>query len=1750
VDAAFGGSAGGKLLTQNAGGDAGTFEIHASNPSGATVTFTPEGLARYTLNDNGKLLVTGETGATVSVVFEHGGTLNSTSSDPARAGTFAADNIAADNFTLGAKLQTPALTIGDSGTGAGFVVAKAGLLSGVENIILKNGAKLDLATNSQSLAKISVPDANSRVEIAFDKGNHTVWDPLVVAFNSLELADGALLHFPNWESPLGDGGLGLTRIIADTTSVENNLRQNTLIRGIKLADIASETAIVKRADDTQYILLPFDQDFIWDGSDANTTEWKTGNWAKMGASANWHVNDEQPGLSDNDPSAVTFDTEQKKYILKNAIYEETETPSIADGTEIKITTPEGKSLFVLEFRGASKINYAISGEKINLTTGVAAADTQTDIINTGAANVTIKNNIDTPYDSPAGASKSATVNIGQEGTGNLVFEGEIRGPGVRYIINTTQPAAGETAGYIAFKGNNSFDRGLVLNGGVMLVGSNTAFGNSNGLFIWNDGVVKSIANTSGQNNTAEYHGLDNPYQLNPANTILTLDGDGSLAFKGHGAVMKNTTLDVKKSAATLTLGGYPNTTTNLDAAPEGATLTLTGAGKVAISATTVGEAGKNRTLTGGATNSSVAFDVPQITTGALTLHIQNAETTFASEHVYSQIDIGVNGGVVSKVTGTGPSSGAVVYFTKLITVNRGSNDVSTLTINNTKSMPTMFLQGIVNNGEVNIKTPTTITAPTEGPNQGKTIVETFADTDPNSGKSRVNILNQSVLTLNVPSSKDSTTYKGVITGDSGAFLAKSGAGKQILSGRNTYNGAGSYTNVNEGTLKITGVLGASADNTKADYEGKLAVSSGATLHFYQSENQTYSGTTQSDGIQGEIIISGSGAFTLAGSLSGIIDGNSAPVGDLTVNGGKLILDNTADTANNGIITLGQTTFGGGATLAGNGKITGNVSFAKNVTISPGNLGASDESYFGKIELNSAGTVEYDNIKYNINVAYDANNTPAAVGTLLSHTGTGSVVFSDGNTIDINGDWVKKDAPEYVILTAAGGIGSNGGGTDYKTTTFLEKNAIPDPHHFYSLSIKNDNKALVLTAVDAYYALYWGGEERTTTTNWADKDVPEGATKEFYRANVIAAVSDDTPLPDAPDYYFANGDIVIFADTPGTKIADSIINVHGNGVEPNTLVISGDGTNITFRGGAITIKPYERKGVDSFAEYAGPIPVALKVQGNAVARFENTVRSDENNEHTRGDDTLYINTGAKVYVGANGTVEIRKIDLGTRDDNPASPVLPGTLIFEKTASNQNLAYTGTISGAGHVELRGTDAAPVPFTLTGNQTHTGDTRVSGGTLEIVGGLGAVYDKETNTLTGYNYTGKIELTKSGNGIPGGIAFSGTGNTSAALPQTLSGTISGLPDTDLKIDSGGTFTIASDTDNTPHRHPKEGKTAAEYGHNTFQGNISVSENSELTISGRLNVVIETFDGGAQWGISYQHSQYGGNITVASGSTVNFTYNRDYQLYTGTLSGAGTLNINTGMPFYFNGKAHAWQGKTHIGANSAFHLTVPEDGSFGNGLAGSALTVSNGSALYVGGGGKIYTRDFQMEAGTRFVVNAGGFTIQAPDAGNIKFGAATGDNVTFVFRITGNDAGKETAQLAFATDNATGVELSGGKTLRVDYFGAIPFPSENGEWEGVFTLMSGLDTLGMGFNGVAGDTAREKGETLAAAIFTEKELNIKSERFSLFFTSDGKLMVEIALKTNVPEPWTYSLFSGVFIAGLALLHRRRKKSPGGMEIA
>jgi autotransporter-associated beta strand protein len=120
-----------------------------------------------------------------------------------------------------------------------------------------------------------------------------------------------------------------------------------------------------------------------------------------------------------------------------------------------------------------------------------------------------------------------------------------------------------------------------------------------------------------------------------------------------------------------------------------------------------------------------------------------------------------------------------------------------------------------------------------------------------------------------------TQLNGGISSTSTGVFTKSGNGKLILNGNNTYT---SPTTISAGTLEI----GASGRLGFGSYAGNIAINSLASLFIYSGTyNQTLSG-----------IISGTGALTQNGSGTLTLTGANTYTGETSVTAGQLIASKT------------------------------------------------------------------------------------------------------------------------------------------------------------------------------------------------------------------------------------------------------------------------------------------------------------------------------------------------------------------------------------------------------------------------------------------------------------------------------------------------------------------------------------------------------------------------------------------------------------------------------------------------------------------------------------------------------------------------------------------------------------------------------------------------------------------------------------------------------------------------------------------
>ncbi|MDR1497374.1 MAG: hypothetical protein LBS59_03015 [Puniceicoccales bacterium] len=594
----------------------------------------------------------------------------------------------------------------------------------------------------------------------------------------------------------------------------------------------------------------------------------------------------------------------------------------------------------------------------------------------------------------------------------------------------------------------------------------------------------------------------------------------------------------------------------------------------------------------------------------------------------------------------------------------------------------------------------------------------------------------------------------------------------------------------------------------------------------------------------------------------------------------------------------------------------------------------------------------------------------------------------------------------------------------------------------------------------------------------------------------------------------SGDLIFNGQISGINAG---VKVQGNGT--GKVILNGTNTftgGFTLESGTVLVGNNNAFGGGTLTHAGGSLGAtsagAVTVSNDYTITGDVTFVGDQDltfsgNVTLSGNRTLTSSTtgGAVVWLGANG----KTIN-----------VFGGTQLTLSGAGNFGLlgALAENIKlVVNHAANPGTAPSPLANTTiisyVGGASFKANLEILSGRVVSAGSMGENNNYTKDIILGENgvfqYTGTDVQTLSGKIKPGASGKYGT------LSNASTGTL---------IIAGRGFTNSNPVFGSYYQRE-----------NPFQGNLHASSGT-LQIAGPLGTVTETFDGGTSWQATYYHARYTGSMNIETGGTVEFAYNGDYQYASGAITGTGTLKINSGMPFYYAGNANNFAGTTTVAGGSIFHLNTPAGQSYGNGAG--AFRVKGGSVLYVGGGGKVHTQSFVMENNTTLVVNPGQFTIDAST--ELKFGELTSDNITLVFRLDTSDIdsfGAPNPKLT-VTGNGGSVVLNAGTTLRVDAFGYIPQPSQdNGlTFPGHFTLMDGLDTGAMAL------AAGVNVDALAEEIFGKDVLEILNSRFSLSFTTDGRLILEQTGYTNIPEPGTYGLFSGVFIVAFALVHRRRKK--------
>jgi fibronectin-binding autotransporter adhesin len=710
-----------------------------------------------------------------------------------------------------------------------------------------------------------------------------------------------------------------------------------------------------------------------------------------------------------------------------------------------------------------------------------------------------------------------------------------------------------------------------------------------------------------------------------------------------------------------------------------------------------------------------------------------------------------------------------------------------------------------------------------------------------------------------------------VTLDAASFSGFEALDKQLggvltLSGDHVYS---SGATIEAGTLQIgdggaSGTLGGDVTNN-------------AALVFNRTGTLALAG-----------LVSGTGTVTQTGTGTTVLSGNNSYAGATSVNAGTLIVDGDQSAA------TALTSVASGAALGGNGTVGGSVIVAAGAALNPGSDGhaAGTLTIKGDLSLANTSTLNYDFGQ--AGVVGGALNDLTDVKGNLTLDGTINVTTTPGGSFDPG---------VYRIISYGGTLTDNG----------LDVGTTPSPGYLVQTSVANqvnliNSSSLALNFWDGATSprndgIVGGGDgvwqNISGNNNWATEDgkingpYNDGAFAVFEGAAGMVQVDDTLGQVSASGMQFATDGYNLTGQaielTGATK---SIIRVgdgtaQGAGYQATianeltgnsrlvktdfgTLVLSGANTytgGTTVRGGTLSVSSDANLGdavgnleldggtLQNTAAFTSARDVTLDAGGGMLATDADLSLSgaiDGAGSLTKSGTGTLLLTGTGTYTGGttigNGTLQLG--NGGTSGSLVGDVVDNGALVADRS---DTLTLDGQISGTGSFTQSGTGTT----IMSGDNSYTGGTTISAGTLEVGNGgaTGAIVgDVADNGLLVFNRTGTLGfdglvsgsggLTQSGAGttvLTGDNTYTGAttvgtgtlvvnGNQSAATGATSVGNAATL---------GGTGTIGGNVTVDAGGAIDPGTVGAAPGTLTVLGNLSLSNGSLLKYNfGQAGVV------------------------------------------------------------------------------------------------------------------------------------------------------------------------------------------------------------------------------------------------------------------------------------------------------------------------
>ncbi|EAV2277817.1 autotransporter outer membrane beta-barrel domain-containing protein [Salmonella enterica subsp. enterica serovar Altona] len=804
-----------------------------------------------------------------------------------------------------------------------------------------------------------------------------------------------------------------------------------------------------------------------------------------------------------------------------------------------------------------------------------------------------------------------------------------------------------------------------------------------------------------------------------------------------------------------------------------------------------------------------------------------------------------------------------------------------------------------------------------------------------------NVTDNAVLELNTGGDFDNA-----ISGS--GQVVKSGDETLTLSGANSYTGG---TTISGGTLV--------ANNVEALGTGD--VTNNATLELNTGGDFTNA-------------ISGSGQVVKSGDKTLTLSGANSYSGATTISGGTLIathvnalgtgaIDNRASLlldASGQFTVTDLTTESGGNTEIGAGSTlqattltqksdsTLTINLNSN-TVDPVIHAASQVSLAGTLDITGVGDV--------------LDSDPASTDDLDTFT----LIASDKT---IAGDFEKltvagMDADLADFITVDGRIDDTG--KQYELTTALtwyadRDDAVTDAHGTFNLTNADGSFAVntVLENVDATL-------DPASSTGWDGTSlIKQGAGTLILNAENTytggTTISGGTLVATNVDA-LGSGDVTDDAtlelNTGGTF--DNAISGSGQVVKSGDDVLTLSGANSYSGGTLISDGTLVASNVEALG--TGDVTDDATLELNTGGDFINNIGGTGRVEKS-GDKTLTL-SGRNTYTGgtliSSGTLVASNVDaLGSGD------VTNNATLEMNTGGD----FINNIGGTGRVEKSGDDT----LTLSGSNTYTGGTLISDGTLVASNvealGTGDVTNNATLELnTGGTFdnaiSGSGQVVKSGdetltlsgtNSYTGGTTISGGTLVATNVEALGSGDVT--DDATLELNTGGTFDNAISGSGKVEKSGDDTLTFS--GSNTYTGGTTINDSTLVATS------VDALGSGDVTDNATLELNTSGDFTNNIGGTGRVEKSGDGTL---TLSGSNTYTggtlISDGTLVASNVEA---LGTGDVTDNATLELNT--GGDFDNAISGSGQVEKSGDKTLTLSGSNTYTGGTLISGGTLVASN------------------------------------------------------------------------------------------------------------------------------------------------------------------------------------